>query len=88
MTSKRQLTLPKALAERYGIDPGDEVDWEAAGDAIRVVPSRRRPSAPTARLKLFDQATSRQQERQRKAAAGTVDDRGWTREELYERRPR
>ncbi len=88
VTSKLQLTLPKALAERYGIDPGDKVEWEAAGDAIRVVPSRRRRSgAPAARLRLFDQATIRQQERQREAS-GTAESRGWTREELYERRAR
>jgi bifunctional DNA-binding transcriptional regulator/antitoxin component of YhaV-PrlF toxin-antitoxin module len=88
VTSKRQLTLPKVLADRYGIDPGDEVEWEAAGDAIRLVPSRRRRSeTPTARLKLFDQATSRQLERQRERS-GTAESRGWTREELYERRAR
>ena len=87
VTSKLQLTLPKALAERYGIDPGDEIEWEAAGDAIRVVPSRtsRRPD-PSARLRLFDQATRRQAARQEGAAATAADGRGWTREELYERR--
>ena len=86
VTSKLQLTLPKVLAERYHIDPGDEVEWEGAGDAIRIVPVRgRRSSDPSARLKLFDQATSRQTKRQSEAALEAAEDRGWTREELYER---
>jgi bifunctional DNA-binding transcriptional regulator/antitoxin component of YhaV-PrlF toxin-antitoxin module len=87
VTSKLQLTLPKALAERYGVEPGDEVEWEAAGDAIRVVPSstRRRRDA-SSRLRLFDAATRRQEGRQE--GAPSAIDRGWTREELYERRPR
>jgi AbrB family looped-hinge helix DNA binding protein len=38
VTSKLQVTVPKAIAERYGIRPGDEIDWVPAGDAIRVVP--------------------------------------------------
>ena len=46
VTSKLQVTIPKALAERYGIRPGDEIDWEPAGQFIRVVPSAE-PSALT-----------------------------------------
>ena len=38
VTSKLQLTVPKAIADRYGIRPGDELDWVPAGDAIRVIP--------------------------------------------------
>jgi AbrB family looped-hinge helix DNA binding protein len=87
VTSKLQVTVPKALAERYGIDPGDDIDWEAAGDAIRVVPARKRVS-PAARVKNFDQATARQRERQQDATTVPAQDRGWTREELYERRSR
>jgi AbrB family looped-hinge helix DNA binding protein len=85
VTSKLQLTVPKALAERYGIDPGDEVDWEAAGDAIRLVPARGRQDLDRqARLRLFDQATSRQMDRQA-TGVQAAEDRGWTREDLYER---
>ena len=87
VTSKLQVTVPKALAERYAIRPGDEIAWEAAGDVIRVVPGRRR-AAPghAARLRLFDNASERQRRRnrafrRRPVAAG----RGWTREELYDR---
>jgi AbrB family looped-hinge helix DNA binding protein len=89
VTSKLQLTLPKALAERYGIDPGDEIDWEAAGDAIRIVPARGRGDlGRQERLKLFDQATRRQEERQTKRSVTAAKDRGWNREDLYDRRPR
>jgi AbrB family looped-hinge helix DNA binding protein len=89
VTSKLQVTLPKALAERYHIDPGDDIEWEAAGDAIRVVPaSRRVPLDASDRLRLFDQATARQEARQQGQPASPSQDRGWTREELYERRAR
>ncbi len=87
VTSKLQVTVPKAIAERYAIRPGDEIAWEAAGDVIRVVPGRRRAAPGTAaRLRLFDKASERQRRRNRSfrgrpAAAG----RGWTREELYGR---
>jgi len=85
VTSKLQVTVPKVLAERYHIEPGDEIEWEAAGDAIRVVPSRRRSGDAAARLKLFDQATARQRQRERGAAVARASDRGWTREDLYDR---
>jgi bifunctional DNA-binding transcriptional regulator/antitoxin component of YhaV-PrlF toxin-antitoxin module len=86
VTSKLQVTVPKALAERYGIDPGDEIAWEAAGDVIRVVPPRRRPVRDlAARLGLFDQATTRQKGREKATRRPRAKSRGWTREELYDR---
>ena len=86
VTSKLQVTVPKALAERFGISPGDEIDWEPAGDAIRVVPGARRTRRDAAaRARLFDQATRRQKERQAARPAKAASDRGWTREELYGR---
>jgi AbrB family looped-hinge helix DNA binding protein len=87
VTSKLQVTVPKRLAQRFGIKPGDEIEWEAAGDAIRVVPSKVLKRNVEERLKLFEQATARQQERQRLGALPPEPDRGWTREDLYERRP-
>lgn len=100
VTSKLQLTVPKAIADQYGIRPGDELEWMAAGDAIRVSPARSsRRSQPgrtvEERLKFFDQATERQ--RQREAHAEEIPDivkrpwkpheieRGWRREDLYDR---
>jgi AbrB family looped-hinge helix DNA binding protein len=92
VTSKLQVTVPKAIATQYRIKPGDEVLWVAAGDAVRLVPkySPRKESTPARRLALFDLATARQRERQRDWPAGSGGkrkqrDRGWTREELYDR---
>ena len=89
VTSKLQVTLPKALARQYRIRPGDEILWVAAGDAIRVVPAgASQPSeAPEARLGLFDGATARQREREHRAGrpAAEPKHRGWKREELYRR---
>ena len=92
MTSKRQVTLPKELADEYGIEPGDDIDWERAGDAIRVVPRAqvRVGLSVEERLALFDEATRRHVQRWAGVklpphGAG----RGWTRDELHERaRPR
>jgi AbrB family looped-hinge helix DNA binding protein len=89
VTSKLQVTVPKALADRYHIEPGDEIAWEAAGDAIRVIPARRRRTDGASRLKLFDQATARQRDRQRGVLPSRASGRGWRREDLYGRgRPR
>jgi len=38
VTSKYQVTVPKKIAERYSIRPGDDIDWVAAGEVIRVIP--------------------------------------------------
>ncbi len=88
VTSKLQVTIPKALAIQYGIEPGDEIVWQAGVGAIRLVPASlpRTRFSPEDRLALFDAATERQ--RQREAAGGPRPrgkDRGWTREELYTR---
>jgi hypothetical protein len=40
------------------------------------------------RLRLFDEATARQRERQHEARLEQKGDRDWTREELYERERR
>ena len=89
VTSKLQVTLPKTIADQFAIRPGDEIHWEPAGDVIRVVPPGAAPAAVDLqqRLRIFDAATRRQAARQagnpRYPAEG--DDRGWTREELYQR---
>ncbi|MFV1967551.1 MAG: AbrB/MazE/SpoVT family DNA-binding domain-containing protein [Pirellulaceae bacterium] len=88
VTSKLQVTVPKAIAEQYGIRPGDEVDWVSAGDSIRVIPpGGSKPALDIrARLDLFDQATQRQQTRDAARAENELaTDREWTREELYDR---
>jgi AbrB family looped-hinge helix DNA binding protein len=92
VTSKRQITLPKSLADRYGIQPGDEITFAAAGDAIRIEPAPDRTAGLSreARLALFDAATARQRARQRAGGRrGRLrkgpKSRGWTRAELYTR---
>jgi AbrB family looped-hinge helix DNA binding protein len=69
VTSKLQVTVPKVIADQYGIRPGDELEWLAAGDAIRVVPAGRNGAEENTlsveeRLHLFDEATKRQRQRQ------------------------
>ena len=88
VTSKLQVTLPKAIADQYGIRPGDDIDWQPAGAVIQIVPPGKRSSALSvdARLKLYDAATARQRHRQKgqvKLRRGA--DRGWRREDLYAR---
>jgi bifunctional DNA-binding transcriptional regulator/antitoxin component of YhaV-PrlF toxin-antitoxin module len=88
VTSKRQVTIPKVIADRYAIAAGSELDWLPAGDAIRVVPRTEEHRQPdrTRQLELFDRATQRQQRRNRAYPVRTRPGvRGWTREELYRR---
>jgi len=86
ITSKLQVTLPKALAERMRLRPGDELEWQQAGDSLRVLPRGSPPLNLEARLHRFDEATRRQ--RRREAGQGptkAMRGRGWSREELYRR---
>jgi AbrB family looped-hinge helix DNA binding protein len=86
VTSKYQVTVPKAIADQYGIHPGDEIDWTPAGEVIRVIPSGKRaePGDRALRLRLFDQATERQRRRS-SPGAKRPSGRGWKREDLYTR---
>jgi AbrB family looped-hinge helix DNA binding protein len=92
VTGKLQITLPKHLADAYGIQVGDEVELVAAGELIAIRPARAaKPRlSPEERLRYFDEATQRQRERNsRHAPLSPTEDRGWTRDELYDRgRPR
>lgn len=94
MTSKLQLTVPKAIADQYGIRPGDELNWIPAGDSIRVELVRRKAKGgheltTEEKLALFDAGTKRLNELQAKELKKnqgnrvTRETRGWTREELY-----
>jgi AbrB family looped-hinge helix DNA binding protein len=93
VTSKRQVTVPKEIADQYGIEPGDEITWQPAGDTIRVIPSGevRKPMDRESRLRLFDQATERQEERDARRREARLPSeepaqrRGWKREDLYDR---
>ena len=96
MTSKLQLTVPKAIADQYGIRPGDELEWIPAGESIRVklvskVKSGHKLTTKQ-RLDLFDANTKwldelQAEELKEATAKGTRvtrENRGWTREELYD----
>jgi AbrB family looped-hinge helix DNA binding protein len=96
VTSKLQLTVPKAIANQYGIRPGDELEWIPAGDSIRVELVRHKARAghqltAKERLAMFDEAMTRVdrlQAKELKKYAGmkiTRENRGWTREDLYDR---
>jgi len=90
VTSKLQVTIPKAVAEQYGIKPGDEIEFQAAGEVIRVIPphGRRIPRLSVEeRLRLFDEATARQRQREKdmKLPVEPPAKRDWKREDLYER---
>ncbi len=88
VTSKLQVTIPKLIAARYSIVPGDELEWIPAPGAVRVVPVKAltRPQTAATRLRLFDAATKRQQGRQSRAQPReSTSGRGWTREDLYDR---
>jgi AbrB family looped-hinge helix DNA binding protein len=93
VTSKLQLTVPKKIADQYGIRPGDELEWIPAGESIRVELVRRRAKAghrltPEERVALFDEGTKRldrlqAEELKKNRGKPAPPDRGWTREDLY-----
>lgn len=85
VTSKLQVTLPKAIADRLNIRPGDEIEWTASGSAIQAAPVRGRAGdSIRERLKRFDEATARQKARERGGRRRPRSaDRGWTRADLY-----
>lgn len=94
VTSKLQVTIPKRIAERFGISPGDDIEFVAAGDNISIRPAGRHAAArlsPAERLRLFRTATVRQEARNKalRVSGAAESSRDWTREELYDRaRPR
>lgn len=90
VTSKYQVSVPKALADQYDIKPGDELLWEACGENLRVVPARARARVGSieGRLRAFDETTRRLKELMTRRASGEASDRGWTRDELYDERVR
>lgn len=91
VTSKLQVTIPKRIADQYGIAPGDDVEFVPAGDSIRLIPAGQRVSEPrlslAERLRLFDEARARQRlrEKEMKIPATAPAERDWRREDLYTR---
>ncbi|NLT71991.1 MAG: AbrB/MazE/SpoVT family DNA-binding domain-containing protein [Verrucomicrobiaceae bacterium] len=94
VTSKLQVTIPKSVAKIHGIVPGSEIVFESAGDSIRVRQVREDTVAyggesteTEFRLKLFEEATARQEKRRpvQLEHFGASEPRGWTRDDLYRR---
>jgi AbrB family looped-hinge helix DNA binding protein len=87
VTGKFQITLPKRLVDAFGIRVGDEVELVAAGDSIRIVPANavRSGRSTQERLRLFDETTQRLKASAQEKKLPPATDRGWTREELYDR---
>ena len=90
VTSKLQVTIPKHIADEYGIAPGDEIDFVPAGDSIRIILPRQRPRSLLSleeRLRLFDESRARQREREKHMVLpkDPPAERDWRREDLYTR---
>ena len=88
VTTRRRVTIPREIADLCGIEPGDEVRWVPAGDSVLLVfPGRRAHSGSVEkRLEIFDCATERQLRRQQGRVPGAAPrDRGWRRDDLYDR---
>jgi len=89
VTSKLQVTIPKAVAQRFGIIPGAEIEFVPEGDTLRVAtPRARRVPLPTSeeRLRVFHELVERVRARAQEQPApirAPGEGRGWTREDLY-----
>jgi AbrB family looped-hinge helix DNA binding protein len=92
ITSKLQVTIPKHIADQYGLAPGDDVEFMPAGDAgIRLITPRGRARDARLpveeRLRRFDESRARQREREKRMviSADPPTERDWRREDLYTR---
>jgi bifunctional DNA-binding transcriptional regulator/antitoxin component of YhaV-PrlF toxin-antitoxin module len=87
VTSKLQVTLPKAIADLHHIRPGTEIQFESAIDCIRIFVGQSRSALPLEeKLRLLREARARQQLRNMNfhRTAKSVR-RGWKRDDLYQR---
>lgn len=90
ITSKLQLTIPKHIADEYGLSPGDEIEFVPAGDSIRLVPTRGRMTEMLSveeRLRMFDEDTAALREHEKTLVLPDEPprERDWRREDLYPR---
>ncbi len=83
-----ELPIPRAIAERYGIRPGDELEVLPANDSIRLIPARHGESQESieTRLGRFREMLKQYDETADKRPAFAWEERGWHREDLYEER--
>jgi AbrB family looped-hinge helix DNA binding protein len=91
VTSKLQITIPKRIAEQYGIKPGDELEFVPRVGGIQLVPAgfvSQPKLSPEERQRLFDESTAYADKRAEALGIEPKADeseRDWTREELYTR---
>lgn len=91
VTSKLQITIPKRIAERYGIKPGDKLDFVPRAGGIRLVPAgtwSQPKLSSEERVRLFRESMKRADKRADELGVKPKADeseRDWTREELYTR---
>ncbi len=89
VTSKLQVTVPKAIADEYGIKPGDEITWVGGGESIQIRPASAAPpdADVETRLALFREATKRQRARNKEQSRPPEAGAGSARrgEDLYDR---
>jgi bifunctional DNA-binding transcriptional regulator/antitoxin component of YhaV-PrlF toxin-antitoxin module len=87
VTGKLQITVPKAVADAHALRTGSEVQFESAVDCIRLVVGQPRPGlSKDEKLRLLRESGARQKARNaRWSGFETLQDRGWKREDLYER---
>lgn len=52
VTRQGQVTIPKALREKYGIEEGDTIVYVDLGDYMAVLPVPRNPVEALASLKI------------------------------------
>lgn len=58
ITSKGQVTIPKAIRERLGVKPGDEVEFVEVDEAdVRLLP-RQAPTEKKRKAEAFQRAAN------------------------------
>lgn len=86
VTSKLQVTIPRSVADRYGIRPGDEVRWEGQPLGPLVVREGTAVYGPSTedRLRAFREFVRSPRAESRERPHRPPRERGWSREDLYE----
>jgi antitoxin PrlF len=65
ITSKGQITVPKEIRERLGVETGDSLEFHFEADRLEVRPLRRRRIAEFRGLFAVDEACTFTEERER-----------------------
>jgi AbrB family looped-hinge helix DNA binding protein len=58
ITTKGQVTIPQAVRDRLGLQPGNSVEFEVEGDAVRLVKVEGRGRGPSLIARMRGSATS------------------------------